>query len=97
MLPNYDDHSFLRIGDVITAKVTHVKEDGKLDLDPAGKSIYPVWTRTTEKVMKTLIEEYAGVLPFSDKASPEVIENVRPDSAKTRLSAQSEDSIRNAG
>ena len=71
MLPNYEDHSFLRIGDVITAKVTHVKEDGKLDLTLREKA-YIQMDADAEKVMK-VIEEYAGVLPFSDKASPEVI------------------------
>lgn len=71
MLPNYEDHSFLRIGDVITAKVTHVKEDGKLDLTLREKA-YIQMDADAEKVMQ-VIEEYAGVLPFSDKASPEVI------------------------
>lgn len=71
MLPNFEDHSFLRIGDVITAKVTHVKEDGKLDLTLREKA-YIQMDADAERVMQ-IIEEYAGVLPFTDKASPEVI------------------------
>lgn len=71
MLPNFEDHSFLRIGDVITAKVAHVKEDGKLDLTLREKA-YIQMDADAEKVMQ-VIEEYAGVLPFTDKASPEVI------------------------
>ena len=71
MLPNFEDHSFLRIGDVITAKVTHVKEDGKLDLTLREKAYFQM-DADAERVMQ-IIEEYAGVLPFTDKASPEVI------------------------
>ena len=71
MLPNFEDHSFLRIGDVISAKVTNVKEDGKLDLTLREKA-YIQMDADAERVME-IIEEYAGVLPFTDKASPEVI------------------------
>ena len=71
MLPNFEDHSFLKIGDVIQAKVTNVKEDGKLDLTLREKA-YIQMDADAERVME-IIEEYAGVLPFTDKASPEVI------------------------
>ena len=71
MLPNFEDHSFLRIGDVISAKVTNVKEDGKLDLTLREKA-YIQMDADAEHVME-IIEEYAGVLPFTDKAAPEVI------------------------
>ena len=71
LIPNYEDHSFLRIGDVISAKVTDVKEDGKLDLTLRERA-YIQMDEDAEKVM-AVIDEFAGVLPFSDKASPEVI------------------------
>lgn len=72
MIPKFEDHSFLHVGDVITAKVTNVKEDGKLDLTLREKA-YVQMDADAEKVM-AVIEEYAGVLPFTDKASPEVIQ-----------------------
>lgn len=71
MLPVFEDCSRLRIGDVVTARITNVKPDGKLDLTLREKA-YLQMDADAEKVMK-VIEEYAGVLPFNDKASPEVI------------------------
>ena len=32
LIPCHEDHSFLRIGDCVNARVTGVKPDGKLDL-----------------------------------------------------------------
>lgn len=71
MIPSHEDHSMLRIGDVIEAKVTHVKPDGKLDITLRDKA-YLQMDADAEKVM-TVIEEFAGALPFTDKSSPEVI------------------------
>lgn len=70
-IPRYEDNSFLKIGDVIEAKVTEVKEDGKLDLTIREKA-YIQMDSDSEKIME-LLDSYAGVLPFSEKASPEVI------------------------
>jgi hypothetical protein len=71
MIPAHEDTSHLRVGDVIEAKVTGVKQDGKLDLTIREKA-YIQMDEDAVKVME-IIDEYAGVLPFSDKASPEVI------------------------
>lgn len=71
MIPAHEDCSHLRIGDVIEAKVLGVKPDGKLDLTLREKA-YLQMDADAEKVMG-VIEEFAGVLPFTDKASPEVI------------------------
>lgn len=71
LIPVHEDHSFLKIGDIISAKVTNVKEDGKLDLTLRERA-YLQMDADAEKVMQ-VIEEFAGVLPFTDKASPEVI------------------------
>lgn len=70
-IPNFEDHSYLRIGDVIDAKVVGVKADGKLDLTLREKA-YIQMDADAEKLLE-LIESYAGVLPFTEKASPEVI------------------------
>jgi len=71
MIPRHEDCSFLRIGDVIEARVTGVKPDGKLDLT-LRKKAYMQMDQDAQRVME-VIEEYAGVLPFNDKSSPEVI------------------------
>ena len=71
MIPRHEDCSKFRIGDVIEAKVTKVKEDGKLDVTIRDKA-YIQMEDDAELVMQ-VIEEFAGVLPFTDKASPEVI------------------------
>ncbi len=70
-IPAHEDHSHLRIGDVIEAKVVGVKEDGKLDLTIREKA-YIQMEEDAKKIME-LLDEYAGVLPFTEKASPEVI------------------------
>jgi len=71
MLPSYEDCSMRKIGDIIEAKVANVKPDGKLDLTCREKAYIQI-DADAEKVMR-VIESYAGVLPFNDKASPEVI------------------------
>lgn len=70
-IPNHEDHSFLRIGDVIEAKVVGVKPDGKLDLTLREKA-YIQMDADAEKILE-ILDSYAGVLPFSEKASPEVV------------------------
>jgi hypothetical protein len=70
-IPRHEDHSFLKVGDVIEAKVTDVKADGKLDLTIREKA-YIQMDADSEKILE-MLEEYGGVLPFSEKASPEVI------------------------
>jgi hypothetical protein len=71
MIPSFEDCSRFKIGDVIEAKVTGVKPDGKLDLTIRQKA-YIQMEDDANKVL-SIIEEFGGVLPFSDKASPEVI------------------------
>ena len=48
-----------------------MKEDGKLDLNLREKTYLQI-EKDAEQVMK-VIDEFAGVLPFTDKATPEVI------------------------
>ena len=61
----------IKIGDVVNGRVTNVREDGKLDISMKEKA-YIQMDEDAVIVLRT-IEEYGGVLPFSDKASPEVI------------------------
>ena len=71
MIPRHEDCSFLRIGDSVEARVSGVKPDGKLDLTLREKA-YMQMDKDAELVLQAL-DEYAGVLPFNDKASPEVM------------------------
>ena len=71
MIPKHEDVSNYRIGDVIDARVTNVKEDGKLDISIRNKSYIQMDDDAT--MLLNLIDSYAGVLPFTEKASPEVI------------------------
>lgn len=71
LIPRHEDHSFLRIGDCIEARVTGVKPDGKLDLTLRQKA-YMQMDQDAKRLLE-ILEEYAGVLPFNDKASPEII------------------------
>ena len=71
MVPRHEDHSSLRIGDLVEARVTGVKPDGKLDLTLREKA-YLQMNQDAVQVME-LIEGYGGELPFHDKASPELI------------------------
>jgi hypothetical protein len=58
-------------GDTITARVVAVKDDGKLDLSIREKA-YIQMEKDAGKVLE-IIESYDGVLPFNDKAAPELI------------------------
>lgn len=72
MIPLYEDCSMYQIGDVIEAKVAKVKRDGTLDLTLREKA-YVQMDADAQKVLE-VIDAYAGVLPFNDKASPQVIQ-----------------------
>ncbi|MCR4955755.1 MAG: S1 RNA-binding domain-containing protein [Lachnospiraceae bacterium] len=71
LIPKHEDHSQLHIGEVIHARVTEVKEDGKLTLSLRKKAYLQI-EEDANRVLQ-VIEEFAGVLPFNDKAPAEVI------------------------
>ena len=71
LIPRHEDHSFLQIGSHVEARVSGVKPDGKLDLTLRQKA-YKQMDEDAVKVL-ALLDEYAGVLPFNDKASQEII------------------------
>lgn len=71
MIPKKEMYGKLVTGQEITARVTEVKPDGKLSLSVREKAYLQMET-DAEKLL-AMIEEYDGVLPFNDKASPELI------------------------
>ncbi len=71
LIPKKELYGEVHIGDVVNARVTGVKEDGKLDLSIREKAYLQIGA-DAERVMQ-VIESFDGALPFNDKASPEVI------------------------
>ena len=71
LIPKKEMYGNVKIGDTIEARVTAVKEDGKLDLSIREKAYLQIGV-DSEKIMD-IIESYDGVLPFNDKVSPEII------------------------
>ena len=71
MLPKFERRSNMRIGTVVNARVTNVKEDGKLDI--SIRDVIPKQMEEDEEALLDLIDEYGGVLPFTEKATPDVI------------------------
>lgn len=71
LVPKKEYYGNARIGDRVSARVTAVKEDGKLDLSLRAKAYLQI-EKDAEKVL-SVIDSFDGALPFTDKASPEVI------------------------
>ncbi len=71
MIPRHEDTSKYHIGDIIMVRITGIKEDGKCDVTIRDKAY--VQMEDDAEALLELIDSYAGVLPFSEKASPEVI------------------------
>lgn len=71
ILPPKEAYGDLAVGKKIQARVTKVREDGKLNLTVRAKAasqIYP-----DMEIILNLLDSYSGVLPFTEKANPEVI------------------------
>lgn len=71
LIPKRELYGNVAVGDAVNARVTAVKEDGKLDLSIREKAYLQI-AGDAEKVMH-VIDSFGGALPFNDKASPEVI------------------------
>lgn len=71
LIPQKELYDTYHEGDVVEARVTKVRDDGKLDLSVRAKA-HVQMDADSEAVLK-VINDLGGVLPFTDKASPEVI------------------------
>ncbi len=71
LIPKKDAYGNLKVGQVIDARVVDVKEDGKLDLSVRGK-IPQQMDKDAQYLVKVMKNNH-GVLPFTDKAAPELI------------------------
>ena len=71
LIPKKELYGDISLGDIVTARVTQVLEDGRLSLSVREKA-YLQMDKDAEKILE-LLDSYEGSLPFTDKASPEVI------------------------
>ncbi len=71
LIPRKEVVGELRIGDTVQARVTGVKPDGKLDLSIREKAYLQI-EKDAVKILQ-IIDSFDGVLPFTDRANPEVI------------------------
>ncbi len=60
-----------RTGDQVSARITAVREDGKLNLALRDKAYLQIDGDCA--VIEAALDDFAGVLPFGEKATPEVI------------------------
>lgn len=71
LIPKKEMFGKINVGDVLKLRVIAITEDGKLTL-ANRKPAYLQMDEDAKKVL-SVIEEFDGVLPFNDKANPEVI------------------------
>lgn len=71
LIPKKEAPGNLKVGDRIEARVTEVKSDGKLDLSVREKAF--IQMDLDAKAVLDKLEANGGVLPFTDKADPELI------------------------
>lgn len=71
LIPKKEVFGNLKVGDRITARVTEVKADGKLNLSVREKAFLQM-DKDAVMILKR-IEERGGELPFNDKADAEII------------------------
>ena len=71
LIPAREAAGKYRPGEILDLRVTEVKEDGKMNVTDRQKAYLQI-EEDAESVLN-VIDEFAGVLPFDDKASTEVI------------------------
>lgn len=72
LIPAREARGKYRPGTILDLRVTEVKEDGKMNVSDRQKAYLQI-NEDAEAILEVL-EEFAGVLPFDDKASPAVIQ-----------------------
>lgn len=71
LIPKNELFGDIEVGQIVSARVASVKEDGKLTLS-IRKKAYAQMDDDAQRILE-VIRAYDGVLPFGDKADPEVI------------------------
>lgn len=73
LIPVKELYGEIELGKDVSARVTRVLEDGRLNLSIREKAYLQI-DRDVEKILD-LLDSYEGSLPFNDKAAPEVIKH----------------------
>lgn len=71
LIPKKDLPNNIKVGDEVHARVTGVKSDGKIDISVRQKAYIQMSIDADELVR--YLDAHDGVIPFTDKASPELI------------------------
>ena len=71
LIPKKEMYGSIKSGEIISARVTEVKPDGRLSLSIREKGLVQI-EKDAAEVLR-IINSYDGVLPFNDKVSPEII------------------------
>lgn len=71
LIPKRELYGEVEPGQIVTARVIKVQEDGRLCLSVREKAYLQI-EKDAEKILK-LLDSYEGSLPFTDKSAPEVI------------------------
>lgn len=71
LIPLKELYGKVELGTDVSARVVKVREDGKLSLSIREKA-YLQMDKDAQELL-SIMDSYAGVLPFNDKASPEII------------------------
>ena len=70
-IPKREDFGNLKVGDKVTARVTKVREDGKLDLSMRKKAFLQM--EDDAQMLLKRLKISGGKLPFTDKSDAELI------------------------
>ena len=73
LIPVKELTSKIQIGDDVTVRVTGIKEDGKLDLSLRDKAYLQL--DTDGEIILKYMDEHDGIIPFTDKADPQIIKD----------------------
>lgn len=71
LIPRAEMFTDYREGEVVEARVSKVRNDGKLDLCPKAKAYQQM--ETDAQLVLQKMDELGGVLPFNDRVAPEII------------------------
>ena len=72
LIPKQEAQGSYKVGEEPTFRVTQVREDGKLNLSAKQKA--HIQLHEDAQSVYEIIQDFEGVLPFDDKASPEIIQ-----------------------
>ncbi len=73
LIPVKELTSKVQIGDDVSVRVTGIKEDGKLDLSLRDKAYLQL--DTDGEIILKYMDEHDGIIPFTDKADPQIIKD----------------------